>query len=605
MGLADSMKKLLYVFLFLAILLGFLVLGLPFFINKYLNANASRILTELITRTSSFSGHEVSFGKIELNYDHFGTYLRIDNIVVSPSNVLDEDDIKINLVAKNLHLTGFKWRPLIFDNTISMDSAYLNGMEIVSSFPPWDSLFSGAPQPKKERLKKGKDYDLIEVKDVVLQDFSVSVKNNLYDSLRLALVDMDISAEGFQLTKSDIDNAKSLFHVDVVQGSIEQVEFHFDRFRQYALVNNVILDSYANKLSVGSLSLLNKQGKLKYTSQFPQRQTWMQIRDAQMEMGGVRFGSYFTNGVVEMDTLTARNLKLEVFVDKFKPEDVKKRPQMVHQAIQNLKQIIHIENVFVEGAHIMIEERPANASNRFAHLFFSDVNAHVTNVSNYLERRGKNRTISIDADAKLMGEGLLKAAIRYDLEDEQGKFTMKGTLGKMDLRKLNTMIEPEAKASIKSGTLNRLDFNILGNDYSGEGELIIRYDDLKLELLNKNYEHDNKFLKKVGAFLANTIVIRSSNPKKNGNLKKGSIYFIRETHKSMFAYWWKLLFSGLKSTLSGDDLATLKQKEADKRSGKSEEKKGLQLFKKKDPSEKPTKEEKKAARKAKKEAKGN
>jgi hypothetical protein len=253
----------------------------------------------------------------------------------------------------------------------------------------------------------------------------------------------------------------------------------------------------------------------------------------------------------------------------------------------------------------MVEERPANASNRFAHLFFSDVNAHVTNVSNYLERRGKNRTISIDTDARLMGEGLLKAAIRYDLEDEQGKFTMKGTLGKMDLRRLNTMIEPEAKASIKSGTLNRLDFNILGNDYSGEGELIIRYDDLKLELLNKNYEHDNKFLKKVGAFLANTIVIRSSNPKKNGNLKKGSIYFIRENHKSMFAYWWKLIFSGLKSTLSGDDLAELKKKEADRRSGKPAEKKGISLFKKKDKEEKPTKEERKAAREAKREAKGS
>lgn len=604
------MKKVLFGFLFLVVLLGFLVLGLPVFINKYLNANASRILTELITRTSSFSGHEVSFGKIELNYNHFGTYLRIDSIVVSPSNVLKEDDIKINLFAQNLHLTGLKWRPLLFNNTISMDSAYLNGMEIVSSFPPWDSLFSGSDEPRKVKPKTGKDYDLIEVKNIVLQDFSVSVKNNLYDSLRLALVDMDISAEGFQLSKNDIENAKALFHVDVVQGSIQKVEFHFDRFRQYALVNNVILDSYTNKMSVGSLSLLNKQGKLKYTSQFPQRQTWLQIRDAQMEMGGVKFGSFLRGGVVEMDSLRAKNLKLEVFVDKFKPEDINKRPQMIHQAIQNLKQVIHIENVFLKNGHIMIEERPANESNRFAHLFFSDLNAHVTNVSNYLERRGKNRTIAIDAEAKLMGEGPINAAIRYDLEDEQGKFTMKGTLGKMDLRKLNTMIEPETKASIKSGTLNRLDFNILGNDYSGEGELIIRYDDLRLELLNKDYERDNGLLRKVGAFMANTIVIRSSNPKKNGNLNKGSIYFIRETHKSMFAYWWKLIFSGLKSTLSGDDLAELKRKEADKRAGNVEEKKGLQLFKKKEKEDKPAKEEKpsreerKAARQAKKEGDG-
>ena len=595
------MKKFLFAVIFLFVLVVLLILGSPVLINKYLNANAARILTEMITRTSSFNGHEVSFGKIELNYDHYGTYLKIDSIQVKPSHVLGEKDIRINLLAENLYLTGFKWRPLIFGNTILIDSAYLNGATITSSFPPLDSLRAHADKSAKAPKKPGKDYELVEVRNFIVQDLSLSIVNNLHDSLRLSLVDMDVNVKGFQLTKEDLGDSKSLFHVDLIQGSIQKFEMHFDQFRQYALVNNIILDTYTDKWSIGSLSLLNKQGKLEYTSQFPNRQTWLQIRNAELDMGGVNFGNYFRNGIVEMDTLVAKNLHLEVFVDKFKPEDLEKRPQMVHQVIQNLKQVIHIENVYLEKAFVKVEERPANQSTRYASLFFSDLDAHITNVSNYVERRGKNRTISIDAGAKLMGEGPITAAIRYDLEDEGGKFTMKGTMGKMDIRKLNSMIEPETKASLKAGTINRLDFNILGNDYSGEGELIIRYDDLQLELLNKHYEHDNNLLRRVGAFMANTIVVRSSNPNKKGELKKGNIYFIRETHKSMFAYWWKLIFSGLKSTVSGEDLEEMKKKEADKRAGNVE---NTKEDKKKEEKTKPSREEKKAARKAKKEEGG-
>jgi hypothetical protein len=270
-----------------------------------------------------------------------------------------------------------------------------------------------------------------------------------------------------------------------------------------------------------------------------------------------------------VDTLSSDGLHLELFVDKRKKEDLKKRPQMIHQTIENLKQIIHIEHLFLKNSYIKIEERPDNASPRSAFLYFSDINAHITNVSNFIERRGKNRTLELDLTAKLMGEGPLAANVKFDLEKPDGRFTLKGTLGKIKLSSLNTMIEPEAKISLKSGTINRLDFNILANDYDGSGELIIRYENLELELLNKNYEADEKVLRKIGAYLANKIIIKSNNPNKKGEVQKGNVYFIRETHKSMFAYWWKLIFSGMKSTLTRESMEEMKKKALDQKSSQS------------------------------------
>jgi len=557
------MKKILII-LFILIVVGFFAFkSIPTLVNKYLNSNADRLVTNMITRTSSFGEHEVTFGDISLNYDYSGTFLKIKNIKVTPSESLGNDRIKVNLTVDNIDLTGFKWFPFLFRNTITIDSALLDNIEIISSSPPWDSLFH---EPKKPKEKKGKDYDLIEVKNFRLNDFSVELKTNLYDSVRVSLVNMDVNAKEFRLTKEDLRNPEALFDVEMIHGTIEKAQFHFDKFRQYTLVENIVFDTETKKMTFGYIGLHNKLDRYAYTSLFAERQSWIDISKTKMELAGINFGNYFKNGIVEVDTLTANGLHLEVFMDKRKKEDFQKRPQMINQTMENLKQIIHIEHLFINDSYIKIEERPDNKSPRAGSLFFSDVNAHITNVSNFVERRGKNRTLEMDLSAKLMGEGPLTAIVKFDLEQPDGRFTLKGTLGNINLTSLNTMIEPEAKIVLKSGKVNRLDFNILANEYDGSGELIFRYENLEVELLNKDFEQDQNILRKMGAFLANKIVIKSNNPNKNGEVKKGNVYYIRETHKSIFAYWWKLIFSGIKSTLTGESMEEMKKKALEKNS---------------------------------------
>ena len=599
------MKKFWVIIVTLLILTVLVLRGLPYLINIYLNQNANRIVSNMITRTSNFGDHEVSFGDINLDYNYSGTFLKISNIKVVPSAGLDEKRVKVNLSADQVNVTGFKWFPFLFQNTLSVDSATLNNVKIISSTPPLDSMRLEARKSKEKPSKKNsKDYDLIEVKTFMLNEFSIQVKNNLYDSVRISLRDLNVQAKDFQLTKEDIENPKSLFHVEKIHGEIYQAIFHFDDFRQYVEVRDIILDTEKKIMTFGYMGLLNKMEKYDYTSKFKERQGWLEIDKAEMEMRGVDFASYFRKGIVEVDTVFAKNLQLESFVDKRIPEDKMKRPQLIHQVFQNLKQVIHIEHLFLDKAYVGIEERPENQSPRAGTLFFSDLNAHITNVSNYPERRGENRTISIDAKGKLMGEGDIQAKIDFDLEDPGGKFTLKGTLGKMDLTKVNSMIEPEAKARLKSGTISRMDFNILANEIEGSGELIVRYENLEIELLNKNFEQDQNVLRKIGAFIANKVIIKSNNPNKRGDLKKGDVYFIREPHKSMFNYWWQLIFSGLKSTLTGESIEEMRQKEMEKRSGNTDSKKTVSSssVKEKDDQKTLTGKEKRQARREKRDS---
>lgn len=558
------MKRFFFWVIGILLLVFLIARGLPFLINQYLNLNADRIVTNMITRTSSFGNHEVSFGEIKLDYDYFGTYLKISNISVSPSPLIGENAVKVNIKADHVDITGFQWYTFLFQNTISVDSAKLENIKIISSSPPFDSLHF---EPKEKKRAESKDYDLIKVKFFDLKDFSVELKDNIHDSLKAELVDMNLRAMDFQLTKEDIRNPHSLFQVGLVKGKINKVAFHFDHFQQFVEVKNIELDTESKSMAFGHLGLFNKVPKYEYTSKFDDRQSYLKIEDAKLKLQGVNFEQYLRKGIVEVDTVYADNLQLELFVDKRKPENLNKRPQMLHHVFQNLQQVIHIDHMVLENSHILIEERPDNLSPRSASLFFSDVGASISNISNYQERRMDSQILNVDLTAKLMGQGPLQTNIKYDLDDASGNFWLKGTLGNLDLRLLNTMLEPEAKASLKSGVVNRLDFNIAGNDIEGTGELIIRYDNLELELLNKNFEKDQNIFRKIGSFLANKIIIKSSNPNNKGDLKKGQVFFQREVHKSVFNYWWKLIFSGLKSTVTGEDIHEMRKKEMEKKSG--------------------------------------
>ncbi|MBW3469185.1 hypothetical protein [Arthrospiribacter ruber] len=596
------MKKILWGSLIFLAILAFVLRAVPFLITLYLNQNANRIVSNMITRTDTFGSHEVHFGDIVLDYNYNGTFLRLKDIEVTPPNLEDEDHVKVNLHIDALNITGFSWITFLFQNTISVDSAFVDNINVISSTPPIDSLINGNNGEENTDSEPNGQYDAIKVAHFEIKDMTVKLMDSSNDSLRMSMVDMDLQAKNFILTKEDIRDKKALFDVESVHGTIETAEFHFDKFRQYTRVEDIELDTQTGEMLFGYIGLLNKEGRYEYTAQFDYDQSWLEIDKTSMKLHGVNFHEYFRTSILEVDTIIAKDMYLETFKDKRKPEDKSRRPKMINQVLEELEQKVHVNHLFLDNAYIKIEERPDNDAPKAGHIFFSEVNAHATNISNISERLEEKKEILINADGKLMGEGLLETKITYYMEKDLHDFRLSGTLHDFDITKVNTMVEPEAKIGLKSGKVTRLDFNIAANDYEGSGELIFRYEDLEIEILNSDFESDNNLLRKLGAFIANKLVIKSNNPDKRGNLKKGDVYFMRVQHKSMFHYWWQLLFSGLRSTLTGEEISDMREKAKAERAG--EEKSGGILnisFGNKDKEDKPSRKERRQARRAEKE----
>lgn len=196
------MKKIIFALLGLIVVIILVLRGVPFLINSYLNSNADRIVSNMITRTSGFGNHEVTFGKIKLDYNYFGTYLEITDIKIAPTEEIPTDQVKVNLHLKEAKITGFKWASFLLDNSIQIDSASLENLEVVTFTPPMNSLGLEKSENKKE--KANKDYDVIGARCISLKNFNLENRDSRNDSIRLDINHLSVTAHTFTLTKEDI-----------------------------------------------------------------------------------------------------------------------------------------------------------------------------------------------------------------------------------------------------------------------------------------------------------------------------------------------------------------------------------------------------------------
>jgi predicted secreted protein len=512
----------------------------------------------MITRTNDFGGHEVQFGDIHLNYDYRGTFLRLSDVRIQPGkSITSKNQIQFNLTLDEASLTGFSWGKFLIGNSIHLDSAYLENVQITSITPPLDSLNLSE---KSREDSEGKDYDRVAVNRMSFNKISFLNKDSYSDSTRLLIRDLFVFGDGFSLTKEDLDKPEALFKVDNIEGYLAEVVVHTNEFRNALYAKDLSFNTTDEKIDITEIIIENKLGRYEYMDQFEKETDWIELEQGSVTLEGMDFQSYFREGALRVGELQVNDMRLVVFRDKRKPDNVDHRPKMVHALLRDLPIELDIQNININNGYVSYEERPENDAPRSGLIYFDNVEASLAGVTNVEEKLEKNDEMTLEAQGRLIGEGMINLKVNYFLNDTTGKFTMNGRIGSMDLAGLNDIIEPSTKVSLKQGKVNSVFFNLVANDKEGAGDLIVKYEDLEIEILDKNFGHDQNIFQKIGSFLANKLVIKSSNPNKKGELKEADIYYLKKPQNSIFKYWWELVLSGLKSTLTGDSEQDLRRK---------------------------------------------
>jgi hypothetical protein len=263
---------------------------------------------------------------------------------------------------------------------------------------------------------------------------------------------------------------------------------------------------------------------------------------------GIDLQSLLQDGRFYCRALTLEHPQLTIFKDRRTRQLPRKRiGKFPQQWLHDLKLKIKIDRLTISKGRLDYQEQKIG-ERKTGVLFFTNLKAAITNISNFPGASVKPPPIDVTAEARAMDKGLLKIKLVMPVNHKKDAFTLTGSLGAMDMRVFNAILAPNVHVRIDRGTIDKIEFSVSGDNQSARGEMRFLYRDLKVSLL-KVEESGMHRKRGVPSFLTN-IMTRSNNPRPGKSIRKGVIDFTREKPLSFFSYIGQVLLSGVKSTVA-------------------------------------------------------
>lgn len=277
---------------------------------------------------------------------------------------------------------------------------------------------------------------------------------------------------------------------------------------------------------------------------------------------------------VDTFAITARSASIQTFLKVFRDKRLPDKKKVTLLPLQQLRKLpfgLIIDSLRMVKSYVSYEEFQVEAGVPIT-VYFDDITATILHLSN--DRSLAQGETILKAKAAFMGKGNVELVTVIPWQTDRN-CTVEGNLKNFNLTHINPLLEPLANMKIESGIMKRLHFKYAYNSTRSDGEVALNYENLKLisykdeEKLDKdkkrkrNRNKDPEDLKKdnLKSFIINAFVIRKNMDESVPEEKRtGTILFYRDTSKSLFNFWWKSVYSGIKSAYNLDKLEALAKK---------------------------------------------
>jgi len=240
--------------------------------------------------------------------------------------------------------------------------------------------------------------------------------------------------------------------------------------------------------------------------------------------------------------------EIKIFDDRtVAPNPASKVGSYPHQVLQKIAFPVNIKNVIIKNGYVAYKEKAA-ISKLTATVFFKNITATISNVTNIESLISKNNLLVLNANASFMGVSNMQTTWQLPLDTKNGAFTVSGNAGGFNATILNPITIPLGMVSIRTGKINKVSFELTGNDHVAKGASTFLYENLKIDIL-KNDLIDNNKKKGVESFVAN-LFAKDNNPQ-NGVLRKNVINQERDISKSFFTCYGKVFLPQQKKSVIG------------------------------------------------------
>tara|TARA_R110002012_G_scaffold263456_1_gene446276 strand:- start:108466 stop:110007 length:1542 start_codon:yes stop_codon:yes gene_type:complete len=463
----------------------------------------------------------------EVQYEDLGLNLILGNVSLSAIQVKTKDTgLWINpLKINRLEIKGVSYYELYQTGNFKMNAVLLDAVQ-------GDFLKKDSAHVAKSDITDFKK--VVSVKNLNLKNSNFRQIDAKNDSVLTEFSNLHVHFEDFNLDStslaSKIPIEYTAYHIN--SGPIHVNISAFEKLK----IDSLYTD---RKLIIQGFQLVSKYDKVTLQSKLTKERDFVDLQIPTIEIDDLELKPHQDSSLLSIKAIELHKLNLDMYRNKLLPDDDDIK-ELVYKKIENLPFKIDIRKLDIENGEIAYTEL-VNELSKAGKIYFTALNSTIENISNL-----NGSPIIFKNTANLMGAAPITLDWTFRENSNKNLMLVEGTVMNFDTKDMNSFMMSNLRAK-SSGTIQELYFTFSGNAYSSTGDMKMKYDDFKFQVLKKDRSGVNKVL----TFIGNIFTNDGSNTNDRG-YRFGTIETERDSSKSFFNYIWKNVSDGLVSTLTGN-----------------------------------------------------
>lgn len=545
MRISKTVRILGFILLFFIAL--FIIIGV--LLNVYFNKKLIENVKERISE-SSHGKYVLSVDRLSINILTYS--ITVHNLIIAPSKIETSTKAQYVFKAKVLRVIDFSIIP------------YLKGRDLlinrVEFEEPQISIFQGSNRmPVKKKTDPDDNFSIytafskklnsISIDHIDIMNSRFNIYKNGIDTLSVfSTNDNSISIKKFSVNP-ETDKQNRLFFAEKFEMVMNNFSYHLGS-GLYSLYGKSLSASYIDStLIVDSLQLIPNFSKKEFADEAGQQISRAKINLAKVSCKKMDVKSFFEYNSLIINKVDIEGCAIDIYRDNTLPLKHILRPSL-QAMVKGLPFFVSVDSIEMKNAEVKFEVLNPGASST-GKVTVNKMNAIITGLKNDTLYYTNDQSIKAVVNGFVFNQGKFNEAYTFPLKATKEFFYCSGSMSSMSMVSFNPIIEPAKHISIKSGQLDSLNFSFVANENSASGTMEFRYHDLKIEVMNKEGEK-NGLKEKVKTFLANKLIVKDSNPDKDGHVRVSSIYKERNPFRFFLFYSMQSILSGITPAIEGE-----------------------------------------------------
>jgi len=466
--------------------------------------------------------------------------LIFDQIAVN--RFADDTSHGIRLVdAKNLELKGLNSNEVVKNKNLAVDTIQCDNISLYEL--PVENL-------KTSTAKSGDTQDSTGFMNV----YGVHLKHlNFPKFTFVPFAESNYSLGNISIEINDVAADRLIDWQKHPMNYTKEVEVLLDRFslqskdKSYRFnFGHIAINSLHKDFTINSFNIVPFAPEQQFANHFHFQKDRYEVSLSGISLQGIDMNSLLDKRL-EASQLVINKVNAKIYRDLHKPlEEKSKVGNYPSQLLMKLSQQLNIPKATINNADIQYRENEPG-SNKIGEIDFANSNLSITNITNIPAVIQNKPRLNIAFQSKILGSIPITGNFDFSLKGNNGDFLVNGQMPAFDALQLNKVSIPMALIKISSGKINGIDFHFSGDNNAAKGDFVMKYQDLKVDVLKRD-KTTNDIKKRGLASLAANLLVANHNPTSEG-LRKETPEFKRDIYKSFFNLVWKTIFTGMKKTV--------------------------------------------------------